>query len=74
MIKNNLTKTELKTSDFDYVLPESLIAQHPSAKRDEARLMVLDKKTGTLEHRIFRDIKEYLRAGSSITPQVLVSL
>ena len=63
MIKNNLTKTELKTSDFDYVLPESLIAQHPSAKRDEARLMVLDKKTGTLEHRIFRDIKEYLRAG-----------
>jgi S-adenosylmethionine:tRNA ribosyltransferase-isomerase len=63
MIKNNLTKTELKTSDFDYNLPESLIAQHPTEKRDEARLMVLDKKTGTIDHRIFRDIKEFLRSG-----------
>ena len=63
MIKNNLTKTELKTSDFDYTLPESLIAQHPTEKRDEARLMVLDKETGAIDHRIFRDVKEFLRPG-----------
>ena len=63
MIKNNLTKTELKISDFDYNLPESLIAQHPTEKRDEARLMVLDKKTGAIDHRIFRDIKEFLHPG-----------
>ena len=63
MIKNNLTKTELKTSDFDYYLPESLIAQHPTEKRDEARLMVLDRKTGAIDHRIFRDVKDFLRPG-----------
>ena len=63
MIKNNLTKTDLKTSDFDYILPERLIAQHPSETRDGARLMVLDKETGAIEHRIFRDITEYLRPG-----------
>ncbi len=63
MIKNNLTETTLKTSDFDYILPERLIAQHPSETRDGARLMVLDKDTGAIEHRIFRDITEYLRPG-----------
>ena len=63
MIKNNLTKTDLKTADFDYDLPEALIAQHPTEKRDEARLMVLDKKTGSIEHRIFCDIKEFLHSG-----------
>ena len=63
MIKNTLTETELKTSDFDYILPEALIAQHPTEKRDEARLMVLDKATGEIEHRIFRDVKEFLRPG-----------
>lgn len=63
MIKNNLAKTDLKTSDFDYNLPESLIAQHPTEKRDEARLMVLDKQTGKIEHRIFRDIKDFLCPG-----------
>ncbi len=63
MIKNNLTETNLKTSDFYYDLPERLIAQHPTAQRDEARLMVLDRKTGEIEHRIFRDITEFLRKG-----------
>ena len=63
MIKNTLAKTELKTSDFDYDLPESLIAQHPTEKRDEARLMVLDKETGEITHRIFRDVKDFLRPG-----------
>ena len=63
MIKNNLTKTELKTSDFDYELPAELIAQYPTEQRDAARLMVLDKETGEISHRVFRDITEYLRPG-----------
>ena len=54
MIKNELKPTELKTADFNYYLPEELIAQHPSEKRDEARLMVLDREKQTVEHRIFR--------------------
>lgn len=63
MIKNELKPTELKTADFHYDLPEELIAQHPSEKRDEARLMVLDREKQTVEHRIFRDITEYLHEG-----------
>ncbi len=53
----------MKTSDFDYHLPESSIAQTPSEPRDSSRLLVLHRDTGTLEHRIFRDVGEYLRAG-----------
>ena len=61
MIINERSHTELKTSDFYYDLPEEQIAQHPVAERDTSRLMVLDRATGTVEHRIFRDITEYLR-------------
>ena len=50
----------MKVSDFNYYLPEELIAQHPIAKRDESRLMVLDKNTGEIEHKTFKDIIEYL--------------
>ena len=46
----------MKTSDFDFDLPEELIAQHPLEKRDYSRLMVLDKETGEIEHRHFYDI------------------
>lgn len=53
----------VKTSDFDYELPEELIAQEPIEKRDESRLMVLDKKTGEIEHKIFHDIIDYLNSG-----------
>ncbi len=53
----------MKTSDFDYHLPESSIAQTPAEPRDSSRLLVLKRKTGTLEHRIFREIGDYLRAG-----------
>ena len=63
MIKNDLTKTELKTSDFDYDLPAELIAQYPTEQRDAARLLVLDKETGEITHRVFRDITEYLKPG-----------
>ena len=53
----------MKTSDFDYDLPEALIAQHPADKRDHSRLLVLDKYTGDIEHHIFKDIIDYLHEG-----------
>ncbi len=53
----------MKTSDFDYYLPPELIAQSPIEPRDASRLMVVDRSTGTITHRIFRDILEYLRPG-----------
>jgi S-adenosylmethionine:tRNA ribosyltransferase-isomerase len=53
----------MKTSDFDYRLPESAIAQTPAEPRDSSRLLVLHRDTGELEHRIFRDITDYLKAG-----------
>lgn len=53
----------MRTSDFDYDLPEELIAQEPAAERDGCRLLVLDRLTGNIEDRIFRDIAEYLRPG-----------
>ncbi len=48
-----------KLSHFDFELPKKLIAQYPSEKRDEARLMVLDRKTGKIEHKVFKDILGY---------------
>jgi len=51
----------LKTSDFGYLLPESSIAQTPIEPRDSSRLLVLHRDTGRLEHKIFREIGEYLR-------------
>ena len=53
----------MKTSDFDYELPERLIAQYPAEKRDHSRLLVMDKYTGEVEHRIFKDIVDYLHEG-----------
>lgn len=50
----------MKTDDFDYYLPEELIAQTPLAKRDDSRLLILDKKTGEIEHKHFYDIIDYL--------------
>lgn len=55
----------MKVSDFDFYLPEELIAQHPLEKRDESRLMVLDKKTGEIEHKKFYDIIDYLNKGDT---------
>ena len=60
MKKNTLTKTDLKTSDFDYQLPNELIAQTPVNPRDHSRLMVL-KKDGEIEHKHFYDILSYLK-------------
>ena len=53
----------LKTSDFDYNLPESSIAQTPAEPRDSSRLLVLHRESGKLEHRIFCDVTDYLNAG-----------
>ncbi|MHB9109329.1 MAG: tRNA preQ1(34) S-adenosylmethionine ribosyltransferase-isomerase QueA [Armatimonadota bacterium] len=53
----------MRISDFDYELPEELIAQHPVVPRDASRLLVLHRETGGIEHRRFRELPEYLRAG-----------
>jgi len=50
----------LKTSDFNYDLPEELIAQTPASPRDSARMLVYDRKNDKTEHKIFRDILDYL--------------
>ena len=56
----------MKTSDFDFYLPEELIAQHPLEKRDYSKLMVLDKETGKVEHKHFYNVIEYLNQGDTL--------
>ena len=51
------------TSDFDYHLPKELIAQTPMEPRDHSRLMVVSREDGSIEHRHFYDLPEYLRSG-----------
>ena len=58
--------TDMKTADFDYELPQELIAQDPLEQRDSSRLLVLDKKTGERTHRIFHDIIDYLHEGDCL--------
>lgn len=53
----------MKVEDFNYDLPVELIAQHPLAERDSSRLLVLDKKSGEIEHKHFHDIVDYLKSG-----------
>ena len=50
-------------TDFDYELPQELIAQHPMEPRDHSRLLVVDKKTGEIEHKHFYDLVNYLKPG-----------
>lgn len=56
----------MKTSDFNYYLPEELIAQTPLERRDASRLLHLDKTTGVLEHKHFYDLPDYLRKGDCL--------
>lgn len=56
----------MQLKDFDFDLPEELIAQHPAAKRDECRLMVLDKESGSIEHKVFKDVINYLNPGDCL--------
>jgi S-adenosylmethionine:tRNA ribosyltransferase-isomerase len=56
----------MRVDDFDYNLPESLIAQRPWEKRDESRLLIVHRKTGTVEHKHFYDIIDYLEPGDCL--------
>ena len=56
----------MKVEDFNYELPEELIAQTPLEERDASRLLVLDKTSGKTEHKIFRDIIDYLNPGDTL--------
>lgn len=63
MINNSRIDTALTTKDFYYDLPKELIAQEPVEPRDSSRLMVMGRESGKIEHRIFRDIIDYLNEG-----------
>jgi len=56
----------MRLADFDYTLPDELVAQRPVSPRDASRLLVVRRETGTIEHRVFREIGEYLRAGDTL--------
>ena len=56
----------MKKEDFYFKLPEELIAQDPLEDRSASRLLVLDKESGKIEHRMFRDIKAYLKPGDCL--------
>lgn len=56
----------MQVSEFDYKLPEELIAQHPLEKRDESKLMVLDRKHKTIDHKVFKNIIDYLKPGDCL--------
>lgn len=56
----------MNVKDFYFDLPEELIAQHPIEKRDESRLMVVDKNSGSIEHKKFKDIVDYLNSGDCL--------
>lgn len=53
----------MRTDDFDYELPSGLIAQHPAERRDACRLLVVDRASGQMDHRTFRDVLEYVHPG-----------
>ena len=56
----------MKTSDFDFQLPEELIAQTPLAQRESSRLLILDKRMGTVKHRHFYDLPQFLHPGDCL--------
>lgn len=61
-----MTPPEIPTSAFDYRLPEELIARYPTERRDESRLLVLRRDGGPVEHRLFRDLVEYVPPGDAL--------
>ena len=56
----------MKVEDFNYELPEELIAQSPVKDRSSCRLMVLDKSSGEIDHKVFTDILDYLNPGDCL--------
>lgn len=63
-------RTDVRTSDFDFALPERLIAQEPVEPRDASRLMILDRATGTIRHGRFRDIVDLVPPGDALVTNV----
>jgi len=61
-----MTLSEWRTADFDYDLPPELIASRPPARRDAARMLVVDRSTGTLRHHLFVDFPDFLRPGDEV--------
>ncbi len=59
-------ETLTKTSDYDFVLPKQLIAQHPLANREDARLMLIDRKADSISHSHFRDLSDILKEGDCL--------
>ncbi|MBP9055551.1 MAG: S-adenosylmethionine:tRNA ribosyltransferase-isomerase, partial [Saprospiraceae bacterium] len=55
-----------KLSQFKFDLPDELIAQYPTQERDQSRLMVIDRKKGTIEHKIFKDLLDYFDDGDAL--------
>ncbi|HSP72170.1 MAG TPA: S-adenosylmethionine:tRNA ribosyltransferase-isomerase, partial [Gaiellaceae bacterium] len=56
----------MKVSLLDYALPPELIAQHPAERRDESRLLVYERATGAVRHRVFAELPEELSAGALV--------
>lgn len=63
---NDMQDIQLNVNDYDFDLPEELIAQVPLLDRTSSRLLVLDRDTGDIEHRHFRDVLDYLQAGDAL--------
>ncbi len=61
-----MSERAFSTSDFDYALPPELIAQHPQDRRDRSRLMVVDRETGTVRHRLFTDLRDLILPGDAL--------
>ena len=53
----------MKLSQFEFELPEELISKYPADHRDESRLMVVNRKEGTIEHKLFKDVIDYFEEG-----------
>ncbi|MFH1644840.1 MAG: tRNA preQ1(34) S-adenosylmethionine ribosyltransferase-isomerase QueA [Candidatus Omnitrophota bacterium] len=61
-----MENTDLKLSDFDYELPQDLIAQYPAAARDRSRLLVLNRDNGNIQHKVFKDIASFFNKGDIV--------
>ena len=62
--------SKMKLSEFNFDLPEELIAKYPSENRDESRLMVVHKDTGKIEHKLFKDIIDYFASIGAASNQI----
>ena len=62
-LKKDADLNKMKLSEFDFELPEELIAKHPVENRDESRMMVVNRETGDIEHKLFKDVIDYFNEG-----------